>query len=142
MNLDAFKKKLVGSTASIFSWEEIGTDEKSTALTTLYMLPQFDDLLKVIVEADKEGTLSFMIVFDKISYSHDTLKLVNYFNTSVPFLKAYVEKARREYYLKIQYNCIVKTEDDGVEKFHEFFGILAKKGVAAYLKPLTVITEE
>ncbi|MBQ3590143.1 MAG: hypothetical protein II980_06835 [Clostridia bacterium] len=142
MNLDVFKKKLVGSTASIFSWEEVNADEKSTALSTIYMLPQFDDLLKIFVEADKEGFLSFTIIFDKIDYTHDTLKLVNYFNANVPLLKAYVEKLRREYYLKIQSNYIVKTEDEAVEKFQEFFGFLASKQAAAYLRPLTIITEE
>ncbi len=142
MNLDVFKKKLVSSTASIFSWDEVGADEKSTALSTMYMLPQFDDLLKIFVEADKEGFVSFTIIFDKIDYTHDTLKLVNYFNANVPFLKAYVEKIRREYYLKIQYNCLAKAEDEAVSKFEEFFGILASKQIATYLKPLTVITEE
>ena len=142
MNLDGFKKKLVASTASIFSWDEVNADEKSTTLSTLYMLPQFDDLLKIFVDVDKEGFVAFTIVFDKIDYTHDTLKLVNYFNANVPFLKAYVEKARREYYLKIQYNCLVKSEDEAVAKFEEFFGILANKGIATYLKPLTVITEE
>ena len=142
MNLDVFKKKLVAKTASVFSWEELEGDEKTVVLSTYYRVRQFDDLLKIFVQCTKDGLFSTTVVFDKLEYSKDTLKLVNYFNQNVFFLKAYVQKGRDASYLKVDYSCLVKSEDEAVEKFEEALGVLSSQGTAQFLKPLTVITEE
>ena len=143
MNLDAFKQALVASTAHMLSWQEMETEGKSTVLSTFFGTRGYDDGIRTFVELDEQGTLVVTFVFDNIEYSKDTLKLVNFFNESVCFLKAYIKKGRESNRLTVQFsNPGCKDVNEACEQVQTAFGILSADSTVTYLRPLTILTEE
>jgi hypothetical protein len=94
------------------------------------------------VECDEEGVLLVTYIFDAINLNTDTLKLVNYFNENVSFLKASILKARRANYLKIVVgNPKCLSVENAVEQVIISLEQLNSSSVLSYLQPLTIITE-
>lgn len=143
MNLDAFKQALVASTAHMFSWDEMETEGKSTVMRTFFRTRGYDDGIKTFVELDPEGMLVVTFVFDNIEYTKDTLKLVNFFNENVYFLKAFIKKGYDVNRLTIEFaNPGCKSVDEACEQVQIAFQILSADSTITHLRPLTILTEE
>jgi hypothetical protein len=142
MNLDVFKNKLIEQTANRFSWREEEADENQISISTDIKIKACDDEVKMRVECDEEGVLLVTYIFDAINLNTDTLKLVNYFNENVCFLKASILKTRRANYLKIEVgNPKCLSVENAVEQVLSSLEQLNSSSVLSYLKPLTIITE-
>lgn len=142
MNLDLFKQGLIMATASRFSWDEADAGEDSVALRTSYRTRKYDDAIGLSVEFNKEGTLAVTFCFDSIACNKETLMLVNYFNRSVYFFKAYINPVGYGNSLIVEYatpNCT--SVEQASELVEQAIMLLEDEGCAKYLRPLTIVTE-
>ncbi len=120
---------------------QILTKEKLTFTNELVAEDYFDDGIYSEFIVYSSGTAHAMFTFDHLEENEENLKLINDFNSSTPFLKAYISKKGENKYLELHgVNLNSKGERDVVDSLSYFLRELLNDDVLELLQPLTART--
>ena len=89
-----------------FSYTQVDKDE--VKVTSEVTLNDFDDDISLVMHIYSGGTATFRAIFDKIEKNANTLALLNEFNYSDPFFKAFI---RDDGYLELSHFISCYSED-------------------------------
>lgn len=118
-----------------FSYTQVDKDEaKVTAEVTLN---GFDDDISLVINVYGGGTAQFRAVFDKLAINADTLALLNQFNDSNPFFKAFI---RNDGYLELAHFISCYSEDIFKHYGNEFLYRILDLQESEALKELSALT--
>lgn len=117
------------------------TREKIEFTAEIVAKDYFDDGVYVDVIVYSSGTVHIFMTFDKIDATLGVYQLINDFNDSVPFLKAYISEKKGGDYLELHATSI--NNDDhkvAADAVSFFLNNLLSDTTIKYLTPLTELT--
>ena len=98
-----------------FSYEQVNKDEFQAKSEVA--LNNFDDDILIIMHIHSGGTAQFRVVFDKIEKNEKSLDLLNEFNYSNPFFKAFI---RDDGFLELSHFIAYYSDDVFKDYGNEF----------------------
>lgn len=137
MNISLLKEKLLefGSKIGLQVHEE-----NANSVTLHSQITAKDYFLNSVYcrfVAYASGTIHLFLTFDVIERTYDNLYLINNFNESNPWFRAYITNINDRDYLELHYAAVGLTnEQEAIETFGFLLNELLEENTLKYLKPI------
>ena len=137
MNLMSLKEKLLDLGKKVGLQVQEETKDFVALHSQLTAKDYFDNSIYFKMVVFASGTLHLFFTFDEIERTYDNLYLINAFNESSPWFRAYISNINDKDFLELHYSAVAQeNEEQIINSFGFLMNSILGEETLKYLRPL------